>query len=51
MSFWLQFAIQEVITLAEAFVSQSNLKPGLKVSLEKLIVDGQTVIAALQSGS
>jgi hypothetical protein len=46
-SFWLRFVIQEAIGLAEVFIQSSNLTPALKVALEKLIADGQAVIAAL----
>jgi len=40
-----------VITLAQVFVSQSTIKPGLKAALENLIVAGTGVIAALQTGA
>ena len=46
-NFWLKFIITEAIGAAEAFVQVSNLKPALKVALEKLIADGQVVIAAI----
>jgi hypothetical protein len=46
-SFWLKFAIQESVSLAEVFIQSSSLKPALKTALEKLIADGQAVIAAL----
>jgi len=48
-TFWLNFAVTEAISLAESFVNQSNLKPGLKTALEKLIEAGQAVVAAIQS--
>ena len=50
MSFWLNFAIQEAITVAEAFINQANIKPGLKAALENLIAAGQAVIDAMHSG-
>jgi hypothetical protein len=46
-NFWLQFIIQEAIGVAEAFISMSTIKPALKTALEKLIADGQAVIAAI----
>jgi hypothetical protein len=46
-SFWLKFVIEEAIGIAEAFISISNIKPALKTALEKLITDGQAVIAAI----
>jgi hypothetical protein len=50
MSFWLQFAIQEAVTVAEVFVTQANIKPGLKAALENLITAGQAVATAIQTG-
>ena len=49
-SFWLSFAIQEAITVAQVFVQMSGIKPGLKAALENLITAGQSVVAAIQSG-
>jgi hypothetical protein len=46
-NFWLKFIITEAIGAAEAFVAVSNIKPALKTALEKLIADGQAVIASI----
>lgn len=50
-TFWLNFVITEAIGVAQAFVGMSNIKPGLKASLEILISAGQGVITAIQSGN
>jgi hypothetical protein len=47
MSFWLKFAIQEAITLAQVFVAQTTLKPSLKNALEALITAGEAVITEM----
>jgi hypothetical protein len=49
-TFWLQFAIQEVVALAEAFIAVSTIPPGLKAALQKLIAAAAEVTAAIQSG-
>ena len=50
-SFWLNFAIQEAVTVAQVFVQQANIKPGLKAALENLISAGTAVVAAIQTGA
>lgn len=40
-SFWLQFAIQEAVTLASTFVLVSNLSPQQKADLEAFIAAAQ----------
>lgn len=49
-NFWLTFAVQEAVTVAQAFIEQSSIKPGLKAALENLIAAGQAVIATIQTG-
>lgn len=49
-TFWLSFIITEAVGVAQAFVMVSNIKPGLKAALEQLIVAGNGVVAAIQSG-
>ena len=49
-TFWLSFIITEAVGVAEAFVQISSLRPGLKAALENLILAGQAVVAAIQSG-
>lgn len=49
-TFWLSFIVTEAIGVAQAFLSISNIKPGLKLALENLISSGQGVIQAIQSG-
>jgi hypothetical protein len=49
-SFWLSFAIQEAVTMAQVFVQMSGIKPGLKAALENMIAAGQAVATAIQSG-
>jgi hypothetical protein len=49
-TFWLSFIITEAVGVASAFVSISNIKPGLKAALENLITAGQGVITAIQDG-
>ena len=43
-TFWLDFAIQNLITLAEAFVASSALSPKKKADVEKLIAAAQVVV-------
>lgn len=50
-NFWLNFAIQEAVTVAEAFVNTANIKPVLKAALENLITAGNTVLAAILQGN
>ena len=50
-TFWLSFIITEAIGVAEAFISLSSIKPGLKTALENLISAGQAVVTAIQSGN
>jgi len=46
-NFWLQFAIQEAIVVAEGVLSaQTNLTQVQKDALTKLITDGQLVAQA-----
>lgn len=49
-TFWLSFIITEAVGVAAAFVQSSSIKPGLKAALENLIVSGNNVVAAIQSG-
>jgi hypothetical protein len=49
-SFWLTFIITEAVGVAEAFVNASNLKPAVKAALEKFILAGTELLAAIQSG-
>ncbi len=49
-TFWLSFIINEAVGVAAAFVQTSNIKPGLKLALENLILSGQQVTTAIQSG-
>lgn len=49
-SFWLSFIVTEAVGVASAFISISNIKPGLKAALENLVLAGNAVIAAIQSG-
>lgn len=49
-TFWITFAITMVVSAAQAEVSQANIKPGLKASLENLITAGQQVSIAIQTG-
>ena len=49
-TFWLSFIVTEAISVAEAFVQISSMRPGLKAALENLILAGQAVVAAIQSG-
>ncbi len=49
-TFWLAFAINEAVGVAQVFVQTSNIKPGLKIALENLISAGQAVTLAIQSG-
>ena len=47
-NFWLVFAIQEAVTIATAFIMASNaLTPEQKVAAEKLVADGQALLATL----
>lgn len=46
-TFWLKFAIEEAIGVAEVFIQASAIPAPLKMSLEKLITDGQIIINAL----
>lgn len=48
-TFWLSFIVTEAIGVAQAFISVSSIKPGLKTALENLITAGQGVIVAIQS--
>lgn len=50
-TFWLNFVIQEAIGVAQVFVENSNIKPGLKRALEGLIAQGQAVLVAIQTGA
>jgi hypothetical protein len=49
-TFWIAFCITMVVSAAQAEVSQSNIKPGLKAALENLIAAGQQVTVAIQTG-
>ncbi len=49
-NFWLNFVITEAVTVASAFIDGSNIKPGLKAALEKLIAGGNEVVAAIRAG-
>lgn len=49
-TFWLSFIVQEAIGVAAAYVQTANIKPGLKSALEQMILAGQGVAAAIQSG-
>lgn len=49
-TFWLNFIILEAVGVAEAFIQVSTIKPGLKAALQNLIVAGQQVQQAIQSG-
>jgi hypothetical protein len=42
-SFWLQFIINEALSVAQAFVGLSSLTPQQKTDLEAFIVAGQKV--------
>lgn len=44
-SFWLKFAVQELLTLANAFLQLSTLTPTQKADLQQLIADGEKVIS------
>ena len=44
MSFWVQFAIQEAIVVAQLVVQDSSLSPAQKAALEKFIADGQALL-------
>ena len=48
--FLVQLFVTEAVGIAQAFIGISNIKPGLKAALENLIVAGQAVIAAIQTG-
>lgn len=50
-TFWLQFIVTEAIGVAQAFISISTIKPGLKAALENLISAGQATVLAIQSGN
>lgn len=45
--FWITFAINEAITVAQAFVAGSKLADPLKVAVENFITSGQAVLSAL----
>jgi hypothetical protein len=45
-NFWLQFAVQEGISVAAAFVNSSSLTATQKKALEDFIAAGQNVAAA-----
>ena len=49
-TFWLSFIVTEAVGVASAFVGVSSIKPGLKSALENLILAGQAVITAIQTG-
>jgi hypothetical protein len=49
-TFWLNFAITEAIGVAQVFVENSKIKPGLKAALENLIAAGQGTLLAIQAG-
>lgn len=45
--FWIRFAINEAITVAEAFIGGTKLTEAQKASAEKLIAAGQEFLATL----
>lgn len=50
-TFWLSFIVTEAVGVAQAFISISSIKPGLKVALENLVAAGQAVVTAIQAGN
>ena len=49
-NFWLQFAIQEGMSVASAFVAaNTSITPAQKTALEQFIAAGQAVSAAFGS--
>jgi hypothetical protein len=47
-NFWVQFAINEALTVAQAFLAGSNLNGATKAALGNFITAGQAVLAALK---
>lgn len=46
-NFWITFAINEAITVAQGFVAASKLTDPVKAAVENFITSGQAVLTAL----
>ena len=47
-NFWIQFAINEAVSLVTEFIDNANIAPTLKTAFDEFIAAGEKVLAALK---